>query len=102
MRMNEFYGKTLSWTATDGVIELALHREPSNEIGSETLLELERLGVLLASLDETTHALIIYSKLPAGFCAGAALREDAGAFARGPARGCEGLSRTDSSGDERD
>src|ERR1700733_11663613 len=75
MRMNEFYGKTLSWTATDGVIELALHREPSNEIGSETLLELERLGVLLASLDETTHALIIYSKLPAGFCAGADLRE---------------------------
>ena len=73
--MKEFYGKTLSWTTTEGVIEVALHREPGNEIGSETLLELERLGVLLASLDETTHALIIYSTLPAGFCAGADLRE---------------------------
>ena len=73
--MKEFYGKTLSWTTTEGVIEVALHREPGNEIGSETLLELERLGVLLASLDETTHALIIYSTVPAGFCAGADLRE---------------------------
>jgi enoyl-CoA hydratase len=73
--MKEFHGKTLSWTTANGTIELALHREPGNEIGSETLLELERLGVLLASLDETTHALIIYSKLPAGFCAGADLRE---------------------------
>jgi enoyl-CoA hydratase/carnithine racemase len=74
--MKEFHGETLSWTTTaDGVIEVALHREPGNEIGSETLLELERLGVLLASLDETTHALIICSKLPAGFCAGADLRE---------------------------
>src|SRR5580658_3987465 len=73
--MNEFHGKTLSWKTANGVIELALHREPSNEIGSETLLELERVGVLLASVDETTHALIIYSKLPAGFCAGADLRE---------------------------
>ena len=73
--MKEFQGKTLSWTTANGTIELALHREPGNEIGSETLLELERLGVLLASLDETTHALIIYSRLPAGFCAGADLRE---------------------------
>jgi enoyl-CoA hydratase/carnithine racemase len=73
--MKDFHGTTLSWTTTDGVIEVSLHREPGNEIGSETLLELERLGVLLASLDETTHALIIYSKLPAGFCAGADLRE---------------------------
>ena len=73
--MNEFHGKTLSWTTAKGVIELALHREPGNEIGSETLLELERVGVLLASVDETTRALIIYSKVPAGFCAGADLRE---------------------------
>ena len=73
--MKEFQGKTLSWTTANGTVELALHREPGNEIGSETLLELERLSILLASLDETTHALIIYSKLPAGFCAGADLRE---------------------------
>ena len=73
--MKEFQGKTLSWTTANGTIELALHREPGNEIGSETLLELERLSILLASLDETTHALIIYSTLPAGFCAGAELRE---------------------------
>jgi enoyl-CoA hydratase/carnithine racemase len=73
--MKEFQGKTLSWTTANGTVELALHREPGNEIGSETLLELERLSILLASLDETTHALIIYSKLPGSFCAGADLRE---------------------------
>jgi enoyl-CoA hydratase len=73
--MKEFQGTTLSWTTAGGVIEVALHREPCNEIGSETLPELERLGVMLASLDETARVLIIYSTMPAGFCAGADLRE---------------------------
>src|SRR6202167_71129 len=42
-------GKALSWQGREGVIELALQRE--------------------------AHALIIYSDLKAGFCAGADLRE---------------------------
>jgi enoyl-CoA hydratase/carnithine racemase len=73
--MKEFQGDTLSWTTAGGVIEVALHREPCNEIGSATLPELERLGVMLASLDETACVLIIYSTIPSGFCAGADLRE---------------------------
>ena len=60
----------------DGVIELALHREPCNEIGSLTLEELEQFAThLLALADDEAHALIIYSTLTSGFCAGADLRE---------------------------
>jgi enoyl-CoA hydratase/carnithine racemase len=57
------------------VIELALHREPCNEIGSLTLEELERLAAALDDLTDASHALIMYSTLPSGFCAGADLRE---------------------------
>ena len=32
--MNEFKGQTLSWEIVNGAIELALHRDPCNEIGS--------------------------------------------------------------------
>ena len=32
--MNEFKGQALSWQIVNGAIELALHREPCNEIGS--------------------------------------------------------------------
>jgi enoyl-CoA hydratase len=73
--MKEFQGKTLSWTTAGGVIELALHREPCNEIGSATLPELERFCVMLSSLDESARVLIVYSTISAGFCAGADLRE---------------------------
>ena len=31
--MENFKGETLSWELKDGCIELALHREPANEIG---------------------------------------------------------------------
>ena len=41
--MNQFKGQALSWELKDGVIELALHRDPCNEIGSLTLEELENL-----------------------------------------------------------
>ena len=67
--------KALSWRVTDGVIELALHREPCNEIGSATLEELEGFVDTLESLQREAHALILYSDLKCGFCAGADLRE---------------------------
>jgi enoyl-CoA hydratase len=73
--MKVFRGQALSWEWKDGVIELALHREPCNEIGSLALGELERLAATLDDLNDESHALIIYSKLPSGFCAGADLRE---------------------------
>jgi enoyl-CoA hydratase/carnithine racemase len=65
----------LSWTLTDGVIELALHRAPCNELGSESLEELEKFATALQLMQGDAHALIIYSKLKTGFCAGADLRE---------------------------
>lgn len=73
--MKNFKGQALSWEVKDGVIELALHREPCNEIGLLALEELERFVLALESLQHETHALIIYSRLKSGFCAGADLRE---------------------------
>jgi enoyl-CoA hydratase len=68
-------GKALSWQVTEGVIELALHREPCNELGSLSLAELEEFAAAFEGLQQEAHALIIYSDLKAGFCAGADLRE---------------------------
>jgi enoyl-CoA hydratase len=68
-------GSALSWTLADGVIELALHRGPCNELGSASLEELEKFVTALASMQAEAHALIIYSEMKTGFCAGADLRE---------------------------
>jgi enoyl-CoA hydratase/carnithine racemase len=73
--MNSFDGQTLSWELKDGVVELALHREPVNEIGSLTTDELEKFVNVLDGLSGEAHALIIYSTLKSGFSAGADLRE---------------------------
>jgi enoyl-CoA hydratase len=73
--MNNFQGKTLSWTAADGLIELVLNRAPCNEIGSSILNEMEEFIATLGSLAKKFHALIISSARKEGFCAGADLRE---------------------------
>jgi len=73
--MNSFKGQALSWYTKDGVIELALHRQPCNELGSLSLEELERFAVALEALQDEAHALVICSELKSGFCAGADLRE---------------------------
>src|SRR6202140_5022152 len=73
--MESFRGQALSWKLKDGVVELALHREPCNEIGSLTLDELEQFAANLDSVKDQAHALIIYSAMKPGFCAGADLRE---------------------------
>ncbi|MFZ0539109.1 MAG: enoyl-CoA hydratase/isomerase family protein [Candidatus Sulfotelmatobacter sp.] len=65
----------MSWTLNDGVIELALHRGPCNELGSASLEELEKFVAALAIMEAQAHALIIYSEMKPGFCAGADLRE---------------------------
>jgi enoyl-CoA hydratase len=72
---NQRAGGALSWRVADGVIELALHREPCNELGSASLDELEKFAAVLADMQAEAHALIIYSELKPGFCAGADLRE---------------------------
>jgi enoyl-CoA hydratase len=65
----------ISWTLTDGVIELSLHREPCNELGSEWLVEFEKFAVALEAMQAEARTLIIHSELKPGFCAGADLRE---------------------------
>src|SRR6202034_242474 len=68
-------GSTLSWSVNDGVFELALHREPCNELGLASLVELEKFAEALEDMRAEAHALIIYSQMKPGFCAGADLRE---------------------------
>jgi enoyl-CoA hydratase/carnithine racemase len=68
-------GSGLSWTLVDGVVELALHREPCNELGSASLEELEKFATFFQQAQSDAHGLIIYSELKPGFCAGADLRE---------------------------
>ena len=71
----QFKGMELSWELKSGVIELALHRGPCNELGSASLSELEKFAAALDELETDAHALIIHSEMKAGFCAGADLRE---------------------------
>ena len=73
--MNEYRGKSLSWSVVDGAIELVLDRAPCNEIGSESLAELEKFTAALPGLQKTAHAVIVSSARSEGFCAGADLRE---------------------------
>jgi enoyl-CoA hydratase/carnithine racemase len=73
--MKGFKGKTLSWELVDGAIELALHREPCNEISRATIEELEGFAEALEKGSASAHALIIHSRMKAGFSAGADLRE---------------------------
>jgi len=59
----------------NGAVEVTLHREPCNEIGSFTLEELEELAESIPELAKQAHALIFHSTIKAGFSAGADLRE---------------------------
>lgn len=73
--MNSFQGETLSWDQKDGIIELALHRPPANEIGPATLAELQNFVAAFESANSDAGALIIYSQISSGFSAGGDLRE---------------------------
>lgn len=73
--MKSFQGQTLSWNSSAGVVELTLHREPLNEIGSLTLSEMEQFVKSLIASSEEASSLVISSRLPGGFSGGADLRE---------------------------
>lgn len=73
--MNSFRGGALSWEQNDGVIELALHRPPANEIGPETLAELKKFVAAFESTGWDANALIIYSQIDSFFSAGGDLHE---------------------------
>jgi enoyl-CoA hydratase len=72
---HSFRGQALSWQLKDGIVELSLHREPCNELGSLALEELEKFAAALEKIQTEAHAVILYSELKCGFCAGADLRE---------------------------
>jgi enoyl-CoA hydratase len=73
--IKQFRGKTLWWDWQGGVVELTLDREPLNEIGTETLADLEKFAGSICGLAGATSACIITSARPGGFCAGADLKE---------------------------
>src|SRR6266567_7526065 len=73
--VEQFTGQALSWQVQGGIIELALHRDPCNELGTLSLVELEEFSSALNDLEKDAHALIVYSELKCGFSAGADLRE---------------------------
>jgi len=73
--MKNFTGQAISWALNDGVIELALHRQPCNEFGMQSLCEFEKFIAALPAFEQHVRALIIYSQLNCGFSAGADLRE---------------------------
>src|SRR5712664_1793323 len=73
--MRHFAGKTLRWDWRDGIVELTLDREPANEIGTETLADLEQFAAAIPALKPETAACIISSARKQGFSAGADLRE---------------------------
>lgn len=75
-------GRALSWERAGDALEVRLHREPCNELGTVALAELEALVAHLQRAPDL-RALILYSDRPKGFCAGADLRElHAGLVAR--------------------
>jgi enoyl-CoA hydratase/carnithine racemase len=73
--MKSFKGKTLRWEWQEGRIELALDHEPSNEIGTAMLEELEVFVGALGALAPETSSCIIYSARKSVFSAGGDLRE---------------------------
>jgi enoyl-CoA hydratase/carnithine racemase len=73
--MKPFEGHTLSWTLSEGIIELAMHHPPANEIGSSMLAEMKQFIMALESASTEAKALIIYSQLKSGFSSGGDLRE---------------------------
>jgi enoyl-CoA hydratase/carnithine racemase len=70
-----FRGQALSFEHVDTTIEVTLHREPMNEIGTVTLAELEVLAEHLLDGAGGARALVFSSRLDRGFSAGADLRE---------------------------
>jgi enoyl-CoA hydratase/carnithine racemase len=73
--MKHFTGKTLRWDWRDAIVELTLDHEPANEIGTETLADLEKFAAAIPALAPETSACIISSARKQGFSAGADLRE---------------------------
>ena len=75
LAVKEFRGQGLSWQWREGVVELTLHHEPLNEIGTLLLGELEQFVAAIDGLASVTSACIISSARPGGFSVGGDLKE---------------------------
>jgi len=70
-----YHGDALGWRRVGDTLEVELHRTPCNEIGTTALAELEMLADFVASGARGARAVLFYSSVDRGFCAGADLRE---------------------------
>lgn len=74
-----FEGKALRWSLEGSkeapILEVELHRAPCNELGTTALNELEQLATLVKAGAGGARAMVLYSSVRRGFCAGADLRE---------------------------
>jgi enoyl-CoA hydratase/carnithine racemase len=70
-----FEGEALRWHLQGSILEVEMHREPCNEIGTAALAELEKLAALVRSGSGGARAMVLYSSVAKGFSAGADLRE---------------------------
>lgn len=70
-----YRGKALAWSVENQTLEVEMHREPCNEIGTTMLAELELLADFVRTGAGGARAMIFHSSVPKGFCAGADLRE---------------------------
>ncbi|MFT4625255.1 MAG: enoyl-CoA hydratase/carnithine racemase [Myxococcota bacterium] len=73
--MTVFRGEALTFRRVGPAVEVTLHREPLNELGTTALAELEVLAEHVRSGAGGARALILHSDRRGGFCAGADLRE---------------------------
>ncbi len=73
--MKSFTGKAISWQLQNGIVEVALHSEPANEIGTLMLSELEQFVAAARAAESEIAACIFHSTQKRGFSAGADLRE---------------------------
>ncbi len=69
-----FEGNALRFSHVGAALEVVLNRKPCNEIGLESLSELEMLAAYIRSGAEGARAVIFYSEIPTGFSAGADLK----------------------------
>jgi enoyl-CoA hydratase/carnithine racemase len=69
-----YHGETMTLSDDGGVWTLALHRAPHNEIGEETIADLEQVLNIIEADYGRGRGLVIYSERPGSFSAGADLR----------------------------
>ncbi len=90
--MTPFRGEALSFERVGDALEIRLHRDPLNEIGTVMLAELERAVDVIRDGAGGARAVILYSDRR-GFCAGADLRELHAGMTDRRARAGEALHR---------